>query len=150
MATLHNSSPGPLPGLPDEAVHGAARAERRRQGASRSPAASTASAAGERHQHAHPGGAGAQRGQPARHRRLPGQGGGAAVVWGRTRTLPNLRSSSGKMLYFVSCHPRRGLAKCLKVNASLALQMCSPIVTPFVPDKSVTVGKRHYSHAYLL
>ena len=94
---MSNSSPGPLPGLPDEAVDGAARAERRRrQGAPQSGAA-WAAAAGERHQHAHPGGAGAQRGQPARHRRLPGQGGGAAVVGGRARTLPNLRGSSGKM-----------------------------------------------------
>ena len=30
------------------------------------------------------------------------------------------------------------------------IQMCSPIVTPFGPGQSVTVGKRHYSHAYLL
>ena len=33
---------------------------------------------------------------------------------------------------------------------SQAVQMCSPRVTPFVPGQSVTVGKRHYSHAYLL
>ena len=39
--------------------------------------------------------------------------------------------------------------KPLKV-ASMLLQMCSPRVTPFVPGQSVTVGKRHYSHAYLL
>ena len=61
MATLPDSSPGPLPGLPDEAVNGAARAERRRrQGASQSGAAWAAAAAGERHQHPHPGGAGVQ------------------------------------------------------------------------------------------
>ena len=61
MATLPDSSPGPLPGLPDEAVDGAARAERRRrQGASQSGAAWAAAAAGERHQHPHPGGAGVQ------------------------------------------------------------------------------------------
>ena len=30
------------------------------------------------------------------------------------------------------------------------VQMCSPIVTLFVPGQSVTVGKCHYSHAYLL
>ena len=28
--------------------------------------------------------------------------------------------------------------------------MCSPKVTLFVPGQNVTVGKRHYSHAYLL
>ena len=33
---------------------------------------------------------------------------------------------------------------------SKAVQMCSPIVTPLGPGQSVTVGKRHYSHAYLL
>ena len=33
---------------------------------------------------------------------------------------------------------------------NFTLQMCSPRVTPFVPGQSVTVGKRHYSHAYLL
>ena len=30
------------------------------------------------------------------------------------------------------------------------IQICSPIVTPFGPGQSVTVGKRHYSHAHLL
>ena len=30
------------------------------------------------------------------------------------------------------------------------VQMCPPTVTSFVPGQSVTVGKCHYSHAYLL
>ena len=30
------------------------------------------------------------------------------------------------------------------------IQMCPPIVTLFGQGKSVTEGKRHYSHAYLL
>ena len=36
------------------------------------------------------------------------------------------------------------------VTQSKSLQMCPPIVTLFGPGKSVTEGKRHYSHAYLL
>ena len=33
---------------------------------------------------------------------------------------------------------------------SSSIQMCPPTVTLFGRGKSVTVGKRHYSHAYLL
>ena len=55
--------------------------------------------------------------------------------------------------------PRENMTEHLKISliwsdelkfGTFAIQMCSPIVTPFGPGQSVTLGKRHYSHAYLL
>ena len=45
---------------------------------------------------------------------------------------------------------RAEFKKACKALKPEQVQMCTPIVTPFGPDQSVTVGKRHYSHAYLL